>query len=69
MELLDERTLVIWLVIVAIVAVVSLTGMFLNRFFIYRAHRKALEELKYSHGQQKKVSECPMVVQGSEHGS
>lgn len=65
MELLDERTLIIWLVIVALVAIVSLTGMFLNRFFIYRAHRKALEEL----AQQKKLSRCRVLVQGSEHGS
>ncbi|MCI8998770.1 MAG: hypothetical protein HFJ95_07235 [Muribaculaceae bacterium] len=67
MELLDERTLIIWLIIVAIVAIVSLTGMFLNRFFIYRAHRKALEAFKTPQG--KKMSSCRVLVQGSEHGA
>lgn len=47
MEPLDERSLVMWIFIVAIVGVVALTGMFLNRFFIRRAHRRALAELKY----------------------
>lgn len=69
MELLDERTLLIWLIIVAIVGAVSLTGMFLNRFFIYRAHRKALEEMKYGNRPAKKLNEYPVAVQGSEHGS
>lgn len=69
MELLDERTLLIWLIIVAIVGAVSLTGMFLNRFFIYRAHRKALEEMKYGSRDTKKLEKYPVAVQGSEHGS
>lgn len=47
MEPLDERSLMIWILIVIMVVVVALTGMFLNRFFIRRAHRKALAELKY----------------------
>ncbi len=48
MEPLDDRSLMIWILIVVIVSIISLTGMFLNRFFIRRAHRKALAELKYT---------------------
>lgn len=69
MELLDERTLLIWLIIVAIVGAVSLTGMFLNRFFIYRAHRKAIEEMKYGRRRDKKLNDCTVAVQSSEHSS
>ncbi|MDE6859777.1 MAG: hypothetical protein K2J65_05135 [Duncaniella sp.] len=47
MEPLDERSLVIWILIVIVVAIVALAGMFLNRYFIRRAHRKALADLKY----------------------
>ncbi|WP_300634730.1 hypothetical protein [uncultured Duncaniella sp.] len=43
---LDERTLLLWLGIVLLVILVTVTGMLLNRFFTYRAHRRALDALK-----------------------
>lgn len=42
---LDERTLLLWLAIVSLVVLVTVTGMLLNRFFTYRAHRRALAAL------------------------
>ena len=42
---IDERTLLLWLGIVVLVAIVAVIGMLLNRRFTYRAHRRALEEL------------------------
>ncbi len=43
---IDERTLLLWLGIVILVAAVSVTGMLVNRYLTHRAHRRALEELK-----------------------
>lgn len=43
---IDERTLLLWLGIVIIVAAVTVTGMLVNRYLTYRAHRRALEDLK-----------------------
>lgn len=43
---IDERTLLLWLGIVLLVIIVSVAGMLLNRLFTYRAHRRALEELR-----------------------
>lgn len=45
MEPIDERTLLFWIGIISMVFIVSLAGMLINRYFIYRAHRKAIEEL------------------------
>ena len=42
---LDERTILLWLAIVLLVVLVTVTGMLLNRFFTYRAHRRALAAL------------------------
>ena len=46
MATLDIRTLLLWLGIVSLVILVTVTGMFINRFFTYRAHRRALAALK-----------------------
>lgn len=46
MEPIDGRSLVIWIGIVAMVVLFSFAGMYLNRYFIHRAHRRALEGLK-----------------------
>lgn len=43
---IDERTFFLWIGIVALVALVSVTGMIINRYFTYRAHRRALDELR-----------------------
>lgn len=43
---IDERTLLLWLGIVVLVVIVSVIGMLLNRLFTYRAHRRALEEVR-----------------------
>ncbi|MCM1355337.1 MAG: hypothetical protein NC212_02905 [Staphylococcus sp.] len=43
---LDERTLLLWLGIVILVVIVSVTGMLINRAFIYRSHRRALNEYR-----------------------
>lgn len=43
---LDERTLLLWLGIVLLVILVTVTGMLINRFFTYRAHRRALDALR-----------------------
>lgn len=43
---LDERTLLLWLGIVSLVILVTVTGMLINRFFTYRAHRRALDALR-----------------------
>lgn len=34
-----------WGVVIALVLLATLTGMWLNKFFTYRAHRRALAEL------------------------
>lgn len=43
---LDERTLILWLGIVLLVVIVTVTGMLINRYMTYRAHRRALESLR-----------------------
>lgn len=43
---IDERTLFLWMGIVALVILTSVTGMLLNRYLTYRAHRKALQALR-----------------------
>lgn len=42
---LDTRDLLMWIAIICLVILVAMTGMYLNRFFIHRAHRRALDEL------------------------
>lgn len=46
MDTLNTHDTLIWIAIIALIALASVTGMYLNRFFIHRAHRKALAELK-----------------------
>lgn len=41
---IDERSIILWIGIVALVLLVSVAGMILNRIFTYRAHRRALDE-------------------------
>ncbi|MCM1051888.1 MAG: hypothetical protein NC349_07985 [Paenibacillus sp.] len=38
--------ILMWLVIIALVVLVAMSGMCLNRMYIHRAHRKALAELR-----------------------
>ncbi|HBN63066.1 MULTISPECIES: hypothetical protein [Duncaniella] len=44
---LDERTLLLWLGIVLLVIIVTITGLLINRYITYRAHRRALESLRH----------------------
>lgn len=37
--------ILMWLVIIALVVLVAMSGMCLNRMYIHRAHRKAIAEL------------------------
>lgn len=53
---LDERTLLLWLGIVLLVILVTVTGMLINRYFTYRAHRRALDAFKQRHISPK---DCP----------
>ncbi|MCM1521793.1 MAG: hypothetical protein NC039_03970 [Muribaculaceae bacterium] len=46
MNILDSHDLLMWGVVIALVILASLTGMWLNRFFTHRAHRRALAELR-----------------------
>lgn len=41
---IDDRSFILWIGIMIIVVVVSATGMLLNRYLTYRAHRRALAE-------------------------
>lgn len=42
---LDMHDILMWIAIASLVVLVSTTGMYINRFFIHRAHRRALAEL------------------------
>ena len=42
---IDIHAILMWIAIISLVILVSMTGMYLNRFFIHRAHRRALAEL------------------------
>lgn len=46
MEILDSHEAIMWLAIASMIALASVTGMYINRFFIHRAHRRALADLK-----------------------
>lgn len=46
MNILDTRELLMWGAIIALVLLASATGMWLNRYFTHRAHRRALDELR-----------------------
>ena len=46
MQLLDIQSILMWITIISLVVLVALTGMSINRFFIHRAHRRALAELR-----------------------
>lgn len=48
MNILDYTDLLMWIAIIALVVLTTRTAMWLNRFFIYRAHRKALDHLRRS---------------------
>lgn len=37
--------ILMWIAIISLVILVAMTGMYINRFFIHRAHRRALAEL------------------------
>lgn len=42
---LNMHDILMWIAIASLVVLVSTTGMYINRFFIHRAHRRALAEL------------------------
>ena len=42
----ELHSLFMWIAIISLVILATLTGMYINRFFIYRAHRQALTELR-----------------------
>ncbi|MCM1163058.1 MAG: hypothetical protein NC339_02235 [Muribaculaceae bacterium] len=46
MNILDTHDFLMWGAVIALVLLATLTGMWLNRFFTYRAHRRALAELR-----------------------
>ena len=43
---LEPREILLWIAIIAVIALAAMTGMLINRFFIHRAHRRALAELR-----------------------
>ena len=43
---LEPREILLWIAIIAIIALAATTGMLINRFFIHRAHRRALDDLR-----------------------
>ncbi|MDE6394021.1 MAG: hypothetical protein K2K77_01655 [Duncaniella sp.] len=45
MQPLDLQSILMWITIICLVFLVAMTGMSINRFFIHRAHRRALAEL------------------------
>ena len=45
MQPLDLQSILMWITIISLVFLVAMTGMSINRFFIHRAHRRALAEL------------------------
>lgn len=42
---LESYDILMWIAIISLVILVAMTGMYINRFFIHRAHRRALAEL------------------------
>ncbi len=46
MNPLDFHELLLWSTIIAIVILAVITGRWINRFLTYRAHRRALDELR-----------------------
>lgn len=46
MNIPDIHEILMWLVIIALVVFVAMSGMCLNRIYIHRAHRKAIAELR-----------------------
>lgn len=45
MQPLDLQSILMWITIISLVFLVAMTGLSINRFFIHRAHRRALAEL------------------------
>lgn len=45
MQPLDIQSILMWITIISLVFLVAMTGLSINRFFIHRAHRRALAEL------------------------
>lgn len=43
---LDTREILFWIAVIAVFGLATLTGMLVNRFLMYRAHRRALAELR-----------------------
>lgn len=46
MTSIDIREALMWGGVIALVILVTFTGMCINRYFTYRAHRRALAELR-----------------------
>lgn len=48
MNILDYSDLLMWIAIIALVILTTRTALWINRMLTYRAHRKALDELRRS---------------------
>ena len=66
---LDIRELCMLGCLIALVALVSFTGMCINRYFIHRAHRRALDELhrratleRMGRGEEENLSPSPVSL-------
>ena len=46
MNILDYSDFLTWIAIIALVILTTRTAMWINRMLIYRAHRKALDQLR-----------------------
>ena len=46
MNPLDLHDILLWVVIISLVVLATVTGMYINRMFMHRAHRRALQELR-----------------------
>lgn len=56
---IDEHSLILWIGIAVLVILASTAGMALNRFFTFRAHRRALDEL---HRQSVEAQSMPLTM-------
>ena len=61
MHLISQNEFFMWLAIAAMVLLVSVTGMYINRFVTHRAHRQALMELRRSAVEGAKVTSDAMT--------
>lgn len=46
MNLIDDRTFFLWVGIVMLVVLTSMTGMIIRKLITYRAHKRALDAMR-----------------------